>query len=260
MMAKLSSEGKRFSLITIIRGDKVEKAIVVDGKSVLGFLTKDLIDLGQRAMDKGSKIIVEKEGVRIIAEPIEPRIPLIIVGSGVIAKAIGKLANVVGFIVMSVGNGDLTPDFESFSSFTSNSIDILDQIVNEYSYVIVANEGGKPYDVDAVQIAIKHKAKYVGLLASQKRGAVIIYELIKRGLSIEDIKERLYSPMGLDIGSKTAEEIALSILAEVVKVARGGTGRHLKEIKDPYLLLKDAEEGKITDKCTFIPRTASDLS
>ncbi|MEM3352127.1 MAG: XdhC family protein, partial [Saccharolobus sp.] len=88
--------------------------------------------------------------------------------------------------------------------------------------------------------------------------ALMISLLMQRGIQLEEIKKRFHSPLGLDIGSKTAEEIALSILAEVVQFIRGGTGKRLQEIKNPYLLLEDALAGKIEDKCMFVPKSMND--
>lgn len=79
----------------------------------------------------------------------------------------------------------------------------------------------------------------MALLASQRRAALVIKELERRGLSGESVRSRLRSPAGLDIGAKTAGEIAVSILAEVVMYLRGGTGRPMREVKDPYRVVEE---------------------
>ena len=247
LIAKLTSEGKRVVLVN--EGGK--RSIFVEDTLVLGY--QEHKKYAQEALEKGR---IEIDGGKIVAEVIEPRPSIIVVGSGVIAKAISKIALAMGYLVAVVGNHDINENEFDGVNFISNTLETLDQIITEDSFVIVANEGGKPYDIDAAFIALK-KAKYVGFLASQKRAAYTIAQLLKRGVSIETIKERFYSPLGLDINAKTAEEIALSALSEVVKILRGGSGKHMREVKDPYVYLQDALEGKIEEKCTFTPKTLS---
>ncbi|AHC51345.1 xanthine dehydrogenase accessory factor [Sulfolobus acidocaldarius SUSAZ] len=259
LMAKLGAEGKRFALVSIFKQDKVERTIFVDGKPLLGNLPSEISELVNESLEKYVKVDVNTNYGRVVIEPIEPRPGVIIVGSGMIAKSLAKLGSAMGYYVAVVGNGDLPEkEFESFTSFISNQIETLEQIVDSNSMVIVANEGGKPYDAYATYIALKKGAKYVGVLSSAKRGALIIAEVIKRGLKVEDFKDRLYAPVGIDIGSKTAEEIALSILAEIMLVLRGGSLKHLREVKNPYKFVEDALQGKIEDKCFFIPKALSE--
>jgi xanthine dehydrogenase accessory factor len=137
----------------------------------------------------------------------------------------------------------------------SNDLGDLEEMVTGDSIVIVANEGGKPYDVDAVHIALTRGARFVGLLASQRRGAYTIAELIRRNVPLDLIRQRLHTPVGIDIGGRTAEEVSLSILAQVVMTIRRGTGRLMSEVKDPYEFLNDALEGKISPHCSWSPST-----
>ncbi|BDB99920.1 XdhC family protein [Saccharolobus caldissimus] len=257
LISKLSAEGKRFAIVSIYKGNRLERTLVVDGKVLLGSLDEEIVNLANESLEKGQIIQREIGGAKIVIEPIEPRPSIIVVGSGIIARFIAKLAVDMGYYVGVVGSGDVKEeDFPGVYAI-SNDLNILEQMVGEDSIVIVANEGGKPYDIDALHIAMKKGARFVGLLASQKRAALMIALLIQRGIPLEEIRKRFHSPLGLDIGSKTAEEIALSILAEIVQFLRGGTGKPLQEIKNPYLLLEDALAGKIEDKCMFIPKSLS---
>ncbi|MEM0373394.1 MAG: XdhC family protein [Sulfolobaceae archaeon] len=260
VISKLGSEGKRFAIITLVRKNgRVERTVYSEGKLLLGVLPKEILELAESALNEYRRIEKEFEIGKVIIEPVEPRPSVIIVGSGTIAKALAKIASALGYYVAVVGNNDIKEEeFINYTSFISNSVEILEQIVNETSFVVVANEGGKPYDGYATYLALKGGARYVGVLASAKRGALIIAEVLKRGLKLEEIKDRLYTPAGIDIGSKTAEEIALSILAEIVSILRGGSKRNMREVKDPYPYLKDALEGKIDGQCFFIPKVMSE--
>jgi xanthine dehydrogenase accessory factor len=248
IIADYTSQGKRVILVTKYSNVPI-RSVFVDGKLIIG--SKEHEDIALEAEKKGSKIEIEKNGIKIIAEVIEPRPAIVLVGSGVIAKEIFKLANTMGFIVEVVAEDAKEEDFPE-AKFFSNTLQVLEQLSSN-SFVIVANEGGKPYDIPAAYTALKAKAKYVGFLSSQKRAAYTIAQLIKMGIPIEELKERFYGPMGLDINAKTAEEIALSALSELILIMRKGSGKHLRDVKDPYPLLKDAMEGKISDVCNFTP-------
>ncbi|ARM75486.1 XdhC family protein [Acidianus manzaensis] len=258
LISKLSAEGKRFVIVSIFEGNKLERTIVDENGVLLGSLNPEILSLALKALESGQVITKEINSKRIVIEPVEPRPSIIIVGSGIIAKQLAKIGLALGYYIGVIGNGDVKEEDFNGVHAISNSLEILNEMITEDSIVIVANEGGKPYDIDALYIAFNKKAKFIGLMASQKRAALMISLLIKRGISLEEIKSRFYSPLGLDIGSKTAEEVALSILSEVVSFIRGGTGKHLREVKNPYLLLDDAMAGKIEDKCMFVPKSLSD--
>ena len=80
---------------------------------------------------------------------------------------------------------------------------------------------------EAILSAAKSPAGYVGLVGSQRKVILIYEELLKRGVSLERIRE-IHSPIGLDIRARTPEEIAISIMAEVVRFRLGGTGHPMK--------------------------------
>jgi len=248
IIADYTSQGKRVILVTEYSNIPV-RSVFVDGKLIIG--NKKYEDLALEAEKRGNKIEVEKNGIKIVAEVIEPRPSLVLVGSGTIAKEIFKLATTMGFLVEVVAEDAKEEDFPD-AKFFSNTLQVIEQLSSN-SFVIVANEGGKPYDIPAAFLALKSKAKYVGFLSSQKRAAYTIAQLIKMGIPQEELRERFYGPMGLDLNAKTAEEIALSALSELVLIMRKGSGKHLRDVKDPYLLLKDAMDGKITDVCNFTP-------
>ncbi|GAB6943444.1 XdhC family protein [Vulcanisaeta sp. JCM 14467] len=254
-LTRVSSEGGKIVIVKMVSGDNVLSDIVINGKSLLGVATGgEILELANKALSDGKAIETVVNGVKVILEPVEPRPTIIVVGSGLIAKALVDVGNAIGYYVAVVGSGDVNKESFSNAYFISNDLKDLEKLIDENSIVIIANEGGKPYDSEALYIALKHNAKFVGLLASQRRAAVMIAEMVRRGLSLDYVLEKLHSPVGLDVGAKTAGEVALSILAEVMMFMRNASGKPMREIKDPRKLVKDALEGRIQEQsCSWRP-------
>ncbi|MGC8607708.1 MAG: XdhC family protein [Vulcanisaeta sp.] len=254
-LTRISSEGGKIVTVKIIVNDNVLSDIIVNGKPLLGIATSgEVLELANRALTEDRVIETTIGNARIVLEPIEPRPTIIVVGSGLIAKALVDVSNSIGYYVAVVGNNDVNKDLFSNAYFVSNDLRDLEKLIDEDSIVIIANEGGKPYDSEALYIALKHNAKFVGVLASQRRAAVIIADMVRRGLNLDYVLEKLHSPVGLDIGAKTAGEIALSILAEVMMFMRSASGKPMHEIKDPRKFIKDALEGRLQEQsCSWRP-------
>ncbi|MFW6174906.1 MAG: XdhC family protein, partial [Chloroflexota bacterium] len=126
------------------------------------------------------------------------------------------------------------PEFANQERFPSADIvlakDFVEGIgelpINANSFIIVATRGHQ-YDDVALEAAAKTPARYVALLGS-KRKAILIYEqLLRRGVSMDRLRE-IRSPAGLDIGGRTPEEIAVSIVSEILMFRLGGNGGPMK--------------------------------
>jgi xanthine dehydrogenase accessory factor len=246
--------GGKVVIVKLIKGNDSASDIVIDGKAMLGIANDAIIEVANKALAENRIVDVVIGDIRVIAEPIEVRPTIIVVGSGLIAKALVDVGSAVGYYMAIVGSNDVDKDAFGNAYFISNDLRDLEKLIVSDSIVIIANEGGKPYDADALYIALRGGARFVGLLASQRRAAVMIAEMVKRGLELDYVLSRLHSPIGLDIGAKTPGEIALSILAEVTMFIRNASGKPMMEVKDPRKLLKDALEGRIQETaCSWRP-------
>jgi Xanthine and CO dehydrogenases maturation factor, XdhC/CoxF family len=246
--------GGKAVIVKLIKGNDSASDIVIDGKAMLGIANDAIIEVANKALAENRIVEVMIGDIRVIAEPIEVRPTIIVVGSGLIAKALVDVGSAVGYYMAIVGSNDVDKDAFGNAYFISNDLRDLEKLIVSDSIVIIANEGGKPYDADALYIALRGGARFVGLLASQRRAAVMIAEMVKRGLELDYVLSRLHSPIGLDIGAKTPGEIALSILAEVTMFIRNASGKPMMEVKDPRKLLKDALEGRIQETaCSWRP-------
>jgi xanthine dehydrogenase accessory factor len=130
--------------------------------------------------------------LEIYLEPVLPLPRVGVVGETPVALALRSVGSSVGYDVRDVSGEDIA--------------------------VVVASHGRD--EEEALEGALLAGVPYVGLVASRKRGAAVLEELRSRGRVSEEDVARVRTPAGLDIGARTAEEIALSILAEIVSVRR----------------------------------------
>jgi xanthine dehydrogenase accessory factor len=129
---------------------------------------------------------------------VAPR--LLVAGATPVARTLARLAETVGYEVTALGDADLKR--------------VEPGSVGPDDAVVVATMGH--YDEEALATALRTPAAYVGLVASRRRAATVFAALRERGVAEEQLS-RVASPAGLDLGPSTQEEIAVAILAELVK-------------------------------------------
>jgi xanthine dehydrogenase accessory factor len=159
----------------------------------------------------------QSEGtLAIYLEPWLPKPGLVVIGQSPMARSLVALGDRLGFKVSACdpsATGELFPDAESLVQ----ELGALGGQIGPRSYVIVATMGH--YDEEALEAALSGQVSYVGLVASPRRGRAVIDYLRAKGVSEEALGSVRY-PAGLDIGAETPEEIALSILTEIVQRMR----------------------------------------
>ena len=156
---------------------------------------------------------------------------LVLIGGGHVSKAIAPIAKSVGFRIFVFDDREQFSNPERFPEADITMVgdyrDGFDRLpVNANSFVVVATRGHQ-FDDAAVSGAIRTPASYVGLLGSKRKTILIFEELIRNGFDPEQLR-RINAPIGLDIGGRTPEEIALSVMSEVVAFRLGGKGGSMK--------------------------------
>ncbi|MFQ5763249.1 MAG: XdhC family protein, partial [Candidatus Bathyarchaeia archaeon] len=143
-------------------------------------------------------------------------------------EPLAKLSKLLGFRVVVVDFFAKKEDFPTADEVVSDDPDLARLKITPRTFVAVTTR--HKYDEHALKSALSFNPAYVGLVASANRTEYIFKQITSEGFSEEKLR-RVHAPAGLDIGANTPEEIALSILAEVVKVRRAGTGMSLVEVK-----------------------------
>lgn len=169
-----------------------------------------------------------REGRRYLVEPLCHESTVFIFGAGHISRKLAPLTKLVGFRTVVLDDRDDFANRERFpeadrivvpASFESAMQD-LD--VDEDSYLVLVTRGHL-YDRVLLGEALKTRASYIGMIGSRRKRDAIYSALSKEGFRSSDF-ERVKSPIGLDIGAETPEEIAVSVVAELIRARAGKNG------------------------------------
>lgn len=161
--------------------------------------------------------------VLVYIEPISPEPHLIIFGAGHVAKALSLLAKFSGFRVTvaddrpEFANNENLPDADHV--LVGDFERVFSQIsVDRNTYIVIATRGHR-HDLEVLKDALRTEAYYIGLVGSKRKREVLFKLLEKNGLTREDI-QRVLVPVGLPIGSVSPQEIAVSIMAQIIQYRR----------------------------------------
>jgi xanthine dehydrogenase accessory factor len=161
--------------------------------------------------------------MEVSIEPILPQPVVYILGAGHIGFAVSKIAKIAGFKITVVddrpayANKERFPD--AYTILVEEPADILSKInINKVSYLVIACRGHLE-DHQTLIEALKTNAFYIGLLGSKKKVKTVFANIVKEGVPQESLK-RIHAPIGVPIATDTPEEIAISIMAEIVDARR----------------------------------------
>jgi xanthine dehydrogenase accessory factor len=163
--------------------------------------------------------------VDVLIEPVISEPVVYIFGGGHVSKQIGPIADLVGFKVVVIDDREewsMPVNFPYAKEVITCPFDtVMEKLpVNESSYLVIVTRGHS-HDNIVLSQALKTPAKYIGMIGSRRKVKIIYDNLINEGFTQEQLN-RVYSPIGEEIGAETPEEIAVSIVAQLIKVRAGG--------------------------------------
>lgn len=172
--------------------------------------------------------------MEIFVEPILSQPTVFIFGAGHISSSISKIAKMVGFKVVVVDNRTGFANTNRFPEadeiFAEDFSEVFSRLkINRSSYIVIVTRGHQ-FDEEALEWAVKTEACYIGMIGSRKKKGALFSHLQSKGIS-KKLLEGVYAPIGIDINAETPEEIAVSIMAEIIKVRRGKEGTRRKTWK-----------------------------
>ena len=242
-MMEAYESGRPVSVATVVRSDSGRgemgaRLLLRDDGSTKGTLGDEELDrmaleAASQVADLGNnKDIMTHDGVEIFVEGVTTPPTLVLVGGGHVARATYNLAVLLGYRIYVVddreefSNSERFPDAAGTFKVPDYGHSFEDVPINANTFIVVATRGHWFDDV-ALEAAVKTPAKYIGLLGSRRKTIMIYQRLVQLGMSPERLKA-VHAPVGLDIGARTPEELAVSIMSEIIMFRHDGKGGSMK--------------------------------
>jgi xanthine dehydrogenase accessory factor len=232
--------GGRGAVVTRLEGGDGKLLVLDDGtvEGTLGdrFLDDRFIAEARAAIESGSSRTLFLENVRAFAEVVTTPALLLVVGASHVAMPMMTLARTLGYRTAVIDGRPRFATRDRFPDVDDLKIGIPSELVAQYpliastALVLVAHD--YKYDLPVLRHALESPVGYIGMLGSTRRGAAILKLLREEGVE-ESKLGRVRVPIGLDLGARSAPEIALAVLAEIQMVRTGATGQPMKDRRPP---------------------------
>ena len=216
--------GKDGLIAGTIGGGITESRVIKEAKQALkegkGKLLDYRLTKEQAALDEGAICGGE---MKVFIDILQPKEEILIFGAGHIAVCVSKLAKKVGFKVTIIddrkefANQDRFPKAdEIIAEDTEKALRNLN--IAPSTYIIIVTRGHLK-DEEVLASVVRSNAAYIGMIGSYKKNATVFQHLEEQGISQEEL-DKVHAPIGIDIKAQTPEEIAVSIIAEIIQVRR----------------------------------------
>lgn len=260
-LAELQAAGRRVALATVIQtrgsvprragtrmlvhpdgsiegtvgGGDLEHRVIQSGLEVLAGGRARVLKYEFRDLDRGDVGVCGGE-MEVFVEAIPPQATVVVVGGGHVGRAVAHLASWLGFRVVVNDDraefADASAVPEADQVIHSPLAELPQQLrITSDTYILLTTRG-VPVDVEGLPPLLISEAGYIGVIGSRRRWEVCARQLAERGVPAEQI-ERVRSPMGLELNAETPEEIAVSMLAEIIMLRRGGSGELMAHAPQP---------------------------
>jgi xanthine dehydrogenase accessory factor len=209
-----------------IGGGELESRVLEAALEALRSGRPGLVHFALNSLDSGDPGVCGGE-LDVYLDPILGKPTLLVIGGGHVGKAVAHLAHWLGFRVII---SDDRPEFATRQAVPDADdwipgalADLPGKVeIDSQTYVLLTTRG-VPVDVDALPALLDKPAAYIGVIGSRRRWEVCAEQLRQQGVPQDQI-DRVHSPVGLELHAETPEEIAVSMLAEIIMLRRGGTG------------------------------------
>lgn len=170
--------------------------------------------------------------MEVFVEAIQPQPTLLIIGAGHVGRALAQVADFLGYrVLVSDDRPELvTPEAVPHAQAVypvpiSELPDALD--INSQTYIVLTTRNAE-IDIKGLPALLKTPAAYIGVIGSRRRWAEARKKMEASGVDKKKL-DRVTSPMGLELNAETPEEIAISIMAQIIMLRRGGDGKQMSE-------------------------------
>ncbi len=218
-----------------VGGGDMEHRVLQEAMSAIGDGHARLLRYNLTDPERGDPGVCGGQ-VEVFVEPILPSPTVAVVGGGHVGKAVAHLAKWLDFRVVvsddrpEFCNEETIPDADAY--YVCRMEDLPSHMQIDGRTFLVLTTRGSNVDVAGLPALLRSTAAYIGVIGSRRRWAATIEGLQERGIGSDQLG-KVHSPMGLELRAETPEEIAVSIMAEILMVRDGGTGAAMQARQDP---------------------------
>jgi len=203
-----------------VGGGRVESSVIERARQLAGGSQAELLSFD---LDDDSDMACGGR-MDVLLEPIAAGPAVLVVGGGHVGQAVASVAKGAGFRVTVVDDrADMVTEqrFPGVERRLVGGVELLDGelAVNDSTFVVVVTRGHR-FDREWVKALLPHPLGYLGMIGSEKKVALTFDALRQDGVSESELGS-IHAPIGLDIGAETPDEIAVSVVAEIVAVRHG---------------------------------------
>lgn len=215
-----------------IGGGSMEAEVCREARSLMETGKPRLMEFDLSNIDPEESALVCGGSMEVYVEPLLPDPTLFIFGAGHVSRAVAAAVRPIGFRTAIIddrpkyANSERFPDADAI--YADSWEEALKKLnINSFSYIFIATREHQ-FDLICLRFAVQSSACYIGMLGSRKKAKNLFEQLEKEGIDPSEFR-RVYVPAGMDIGSETPEEIAVSIAAELIADRKKTDIRLLKD-------------------------------
>ncbi|MGA2602931.1 MAG: XdhC/CoxI family protein [Verrucomicrobiia bacterium] len=264
---------QRRVLTTITSGEHTAKRALFAGEhlivaddlpsDLLSELSGMCVNLLAEPEPEPSSLILHPSSLSVYFEPILPKPVLVICGGGHVGCAVGKLAAWSGFDVVAIDDRASFANKERFPDASKIIVDDPAKVMKDFpldadSYICIVTRGHR-HDAVILKEVIHSKAGYIGMIGSKRKVRTVMEGFINEGAATAEDFRRVRTPMGLAIHSLTVEEIAVSVVSELIAVRRGAQNYVALSVTN-QIADKLTTEGRHPGRSEGSPNAAGDAS
>ena len=241
-------------------GEQPGTCFFTDGSQSLRSVANDGLEArvsssATEALANKKSAIIEYDGYELTAfvELIEPPVSLVIAGCGNDAQPLVEMAAILGWQVTVIDGRPTHASSQRFPKaqhiIVGKPSEAMKKLSIDSKTVFVLMTHNYNYDMEMLGLLLHEKCTYIGTLGPRRRLDKMLAELEQNGIQAGTEENVIYGPVGLDIGAEAAEEIALSVLAEIKAVLAGRSGAFLKNSTAPIHARPAPVPGKTQVEC-----------
>jgi len=217
-IGRLLQKGGKGVVVTGFEGDNIRKTLIEEGSGITGDLLEDKDVQRFYGLIQGSRPEII-DG--FVVEPLKIFSLLYIFGAGHVSQFISKIAKIVDFYVVVIDDREEFASRERFPEADEIIVEDFHTVFEKLKFtgqefVTIVTRGHK-YDADVLLETLKRPLKYTGMIGSRRKVKIVLDFMRESGFS-EELIEKVHAPIGIAIGAETPQEIAVSIVAELIKI------------------------------------------